>query len=198
MTCTQTQLQEVDVVSYAQQHSLPALRLGRTSRSLRRQLPLHRREDALDLSALAVPLSWEAPAHLRPDTLDLPVRLASLGWDNTVSAERISNVKVVALAIKLGICEHRPDRRHTLGGAHQWAQSRAVVVRPLPGRLRQYAPTQNIDDYCPLAPVPPLQALAAVGAAVDKEGADGAGREPGRIYSDDRLLPLAASAARGE
>src|SRR3982750_1209512 len=91
MTCTQTQLQEVDVVSHAQQHGLPALRLGRTSRSLGRQLPLHRREDALDLRALTVPLSWEAPAHPRPNTLDLPVGLASLGRDDTVSAERISN-----------------------------------------------------------------------------------------------------------
>ncbi len=46
---TKTQLQKIDVVSQAQEHSLPALRLIGSTGGLRRQLPLDDREDALDL-----------------------------------------------------------------------------------------------------------------------------------------------------
>ena len=195
MTRTKTQLQQVDVVGHAEQHGLPTLRLVRAPRGLRRQLPLHRREDTLDLCPLAIAPAREAPTHLRPDTFDLPVGLTALGGDDAVRPDDISDVPVVALTVELGVRKHQPDRRHRMRCAHQWPKSRAVVVGSLPRGLSQHATAQDIDNYRPLAPMPPGQPLAAVGAPVDEERADRAGRKPRRINGHDRLLPLAATAA---
>jgi len=135
MARTKTQLQQVDVVGHTQQHGLRVLRLSRTSRSLRQQLPLDCREDTLDLSALTVPLAREALSHLRPDAFDLPRRLPALRGDDAVSTDDLMDVEVVALTVELGIGQHQPDGRHLMGDADQGAQGRAVVVRPRPGRL---------------------------------------------------------------
>src|SRR5205807_2454541 len=141
-------------------------------------------------------LTWEAPAHLRPDALDLPVSLATLGRDDAVRSDDISNVAVIALAVELRISQYQPDGRHLMGGAHQRAQRRTVVVRPLPCPLRQHAAAQDIDDYRPLAPMPPRESFATVGAPVDEEGADGAGSQPCGVHRDSSPLSLAPTATR--
>lgn len=191
-----TQLQKVDVVGQAQEHGIPPLRLLRAPRCLGRQFPLDDGEDALDLRALAVTLAREATAHPRPDALDLPASLTALGRDDAVGSDDISHVLVVTLAVELRIREHQADRRHLMGGAHQRAQGRAVVVWPLPSSLRQHAAAQDIDDDRPLTPMPPGKPFAAVGAPVDEERADGARRESGRVDGDNSPLSLAPTASR--
>jgi len=195
MTRTKTRLEQIDVVSHAQQHGLPALRLGRAPRRLRRQLPLHGREDALDLRSLTIAPTREAATHLRPGTLDLPVGLAALRGDDAVGPDDVADVSMVTLAVEFGIGQHLPDGRDLMRGANERAQGRAVVVGPLPRGLSQHAAAQDIDDYRPLASVPPRQPLSAVGAPVDEEGADRAGRQPRRGDGHDGLLPLTASTA---
>src|ERR1051326_2257905 len=129
MTELKMQLQKVDIVGQAQQQGPRALRFNRTTRSLRRQLTLHRRKHALDLSALTVPSAWEASPHLRPHPSDLPVGLAALGREDPLRSNNSSDMPVVALAIDLGVGQDQPDGRPLVCRADQRPQGRTVVVR---------------------------------------------------------------------
>lgn len=110
----EAQLQPIDVEGQPQQHGLPLLRLIASPRRFRRQLPLHRREDALDLRSLRILLSWKTPPHLSANAFDLPRRLAALGRDDALGPKHLPDVLVVALRIKLGVSQYQADRRHLL------------------------------------------------------------------------------------
>lgn len=144
MTRAQTQPWQVNVVCHAQQYGLSVLRLSRSTRSFRRQLPLDRREDSLDPRALAVVSAREAPTHLCPSALYLPVSLPALDRDDAVGADDFSNVLGVALAVELCVDDNQPNE-HCLMGTDQRAQCCAVVKQSSAGYLRQHVAAQDIN-----------------------------------------------------
>src|SRR5207302_8923184 len=76
------------------------------------------------MHALAIALGGESGAHLRTHPVKFPARLTSLSLNDTLCANLLADVPVVALAVKLGIghngsaavtCNHFIEQRSQRG-----------------------------------------------------------------------------------
>jgi hypothetical protein len=115
------------------------------------------------------------------------------GGDDAVRADDLSEDRVVALAVELGIRQHAAHGRHgsaVTGLLKQRTQRRPVVGRTRRGHLRQDQPARQIDHDDPLEPVAPDQPVSMVAHPVDEAGADRPGRQARSIDRDRDRRPL--------
>src|SRR5207247_7725672 len=80
---------------------------------------------------------WESYAHLRTHPVKFPARLTSLSRNDTLCANLLADVPVVALAVKLGIGHNGSNAVACNHFIEQRSQGGAVINGSLMSLLRQ-------------------------------------------------------------
>src|SRR5882724_2767449 len=93
----------VNVVGQTEQESLFALRGERTAWGFSREFAFDRAENRFSMHALPVALGRKSRAHLRTHSVKLPTRLTPFRRNDTLCAELLGDVPVVAFTVELGI-----------------------------------------------------------------------------------------------
>ena len=93
----------LDVVDQAEQKGLFALRGEGTARCFGPEFTFNCAEDRLSMHALPIRLGGESRIHLCAHSMNLPARLASFSWNDTLRANLLADVLVVAFAVDSAI-----------------------------------------------------------------------------------------------
>src|SRR6267154_3664042 len=114
------------------------------------------------MHALAIALGGESGAHLRTHPVKFPARLTSLSRNDTLCANLLADVPVVALAVKLGIGHNGSNAVAWNHFIEQRSQGGAVINRSLMSPLRQDHAQMRINSQEPFEPVTPRHRSAAM------------------------------------
>src|SRR6266481_6755269 len=114
------------------------------------------------MHALAIALGWESYAHLRTHPMKFPARLTSLSRNDTLCANLLADVPVVALAVKLGIGHNGSNGVAWNHFIEQRSQGGAVIDGSLVSLLRQDNAQTRIDSQEPFEPVTPWHRRTAM------------------------------------
>src|SRR5947207_14016249 len=105
------------------------------------------------MHALAIALGGKSGAHLRTHPVKFPARLTSLSRNDTLCANLLADVPVVALAVKLGIGHNGSDAVACNEFIEQRSQGGAVITGRLMSALRQDHAQMRIKSQEPIEPV---------------------------------------------
>jgi len=135
----------------------------------------------------------KCPPHLGAHSVHAPGFLSAFGGNYAVRSEALADLRVIALAVELGVGQHQPDAGLFGSAFHDGRQIGAVVPRTVPGELRQYGLLIQIHGHHPLQLVPPRQrALPVMMHAPHKERAHRALCQTRGVHGDASTLPLLA------
>src|SRR6058998_3129538 len=135
------------------------------------------------MHALAITLGWESYAHLRTHPVKFPARLTSLSRNDTLCANLLADVPVVALAVKLGIGHNGSNAVAWNHFIEQRSQGGAVINGSLMSLLRQDHAQTRINSQEPFEPVTPRHRSAAMLLTpTNEKRADGSRSQPRSIY----------------
>src|SRR5438046_9753963 len=98
------------------------------------------------MHALAIALGGESYAHLRTHPVKFPARLASLSRNDTLCANLLADVPVVALAVKLGIGHNGCNAVACNHFIEQRSPGRSVINGSLMGIQRQAPATTTSNS----------------------------------------------------
>lgn len=111
--------------------------------------------------------------HLCPHALELPGFLAPFRGNDAGYARHLTDERMVALDVKLGIGQHTVYGRYVTGLLKQRTQRCTVIGRTRLGDLREDDPPRQINHDNPLEPVPPGESLPSVTRTIDEESGTG-------------------------
>src|SRR5438876_5179469 len=135
------------------------------------------------MHALAIVLGGKSGAHLRTHPVKFPARLTSLSRNDTLCANLLADVPVVALAVKLGIGHNGSNAVAWNHFIEQRSQGGAVINGSLMSPLRQDHAQMRINSQEPFEPVTPRHRSAAMLLTpTNEKRADGSRSQPRSIY----------------
>jgi len=155
-------LQAIEIEAQPKQQGLVLLHGQQPAGRAGREFALHRREDALDQSAVPIDAAQKRPPHFGTLPAHAPGFLAAPSRDDTLCPESLPDVGVVPLAVEFGVGQHQPNGRLLGSPLDHRRQTRAVVPWAAPRDLRQQALLVQVDHNDPLQPVSPGQRLLPV------------------------------------
>src|SRR5947199_10577895 len=97
------------------------------------------------MHALAIALGGKSGAHLRTHPVKFPARLTSLSRNDTLCANLLADVPVVALAVKLGIGQNGYNAVACKNVIEERSQGSAVINAPLLSMQRPVTGTMDIN-----------------------------------------------------
>src|SRR6266581_9440064 len=135
------------------------------------------------MHALAITLGWESYAHLRTHPVKFPARLTSLSRNDTLCANLLADVPVVALAVKLRIGHNGSNAVAWNLFIEQRSQGGAVINGSLMSLLREDQAQARINSQEPFDPVTPRhRSTAMLLTPTNEKRANGSRSQPRSIY----------------
>ena len=135
-------LQAIEIEAQPKQQGLALLHGQQATGRAGREFALHRREDALDQSAVSIDAARKRPPHFGTHPGHAPGLLPAPSRDHTLCLESLPDLGVVPLAVEFGVGQHQPDARPLGSRLDDSRQTPAIVPGAAPS-----APIRQPTDW---------------------------------------------------